>query len=280
MNDVVMDRYYNQPTENSFNCDFKLLDDIDVVQICTTTFGSTFFIETQLAHFRKYFLDDYKYTVFDGNVDRKLSGDTIRFCEREGVGYVKLPPSPYQRHYPNAASEIIGGHINWIYKNYINIIKPKYFGVLDFDIFLLKEFELKKYLDEFNIYGWIIDSHLSDSKYGWYFASLMSFFKYSFVEDYDLNFMPDFLNMGSDSGGSNYHILYKYLDREKFKSIDIVGKGGGDIDYKYHILMDKGNWLHMYHGSGWYSEQSKKWNVIDKISFIRDLLNGEINVSN
>ncbi len=107
----------------------------------------------------------------------------------------------------------------------------------------------------------------------WYLSAILSFFRFDFVRDKKVDFMP--VTPGEiylDSGGGNWYSLYSNLDRDKIifpnECIEPLRDGGDRHGDSLEFFDDK-SWLHTINGSCW-----KKVNKQNEKSIqIREYLN-------
>jgi len=207
--------------------------------IITTSYAKPFYIEYQNKLLNKYFKENFSYTVFDCNFDLKDYSDILfKFCKDNGINYIKLHATPFNNK--GSSSWRHGISLTWIYKHFIKLVNCPYFGFLDQDCFPIDNIDfLSKYLDNNHIYGYTFHGveYIRDSaeieKTGsnyknhpsWTFCACVNFFQYDFVKHLNLNFMPISRdNYYIDTGGTNWEILYQYLDIKKYTNLIVIGR--------------------------------------------------------
>ncbi|MEK7557924.1 MAG: hypothetical protein AAB530_01810 [Patescibacteria group bacterium] len=211
-------------------------------------------IEYQIKIIKKNILDPYIYTVADNSSIPEKQVKILALCQAHGIAYIKLP----YNHLRGSLSH--GSSMNWVWKNYLKLRQPKYFGFIDHDIFPMCPLSIVSYLNKQNIYG-----RLQERNNKWYLWAGFCFFKFNYTKNKKINFLPK-INM--DTGGGNYKSIYRYIDKnnlffpdEKLKKIR-----GGNIhqsDYIEYI----GNWIHTLNASNWMKidNQNEKEKIIANI---------------
>ena len=184
----------------------------DVYVIC---FNNLFLAEYQIATLCRFFASPVNIIIVDNNnwLNLEVSEALRNLCEREGATYLKAPDNYYQIKEYFDPSMKLGTTMNWLYVQCVMKRKPKYFGFLDHDCFLIRDFDIRPHLDRLGMYGEVVESK-KDSAWGLHVPAL--FFKRDFVGDRLMDFRASYPHE-LDTGGANYDVLYKEYDREKYR---------------------------------------------------------------
>jgi len=165
-----------------------------------------------------------------------------------------------------------GQTFNYIFDKMIKKRKPTYFGFLDADCFASKPFHLEEYLDNLGMYGKVVPTHIDEGQhltkagnYAWNIHVVCNFFRFDFVANKSLNFMAggDYLlqklGIRLDTGGMNYEVLYKHLDKREYilpeehfyyyKDLSLLDPNSDSPTNVLYELIDS-NWFHMVHSPG------------------------------
>jgi glycosyltransferase involved in cell wall biosynthesis len=219
------------------------------LHIITVTFNNERLLVHQIKLLQKNLKDDFELVVVDNSTD-KIKRQLIKeFCLLHGILYFPVIQNPYY-----GGSESHAYCLNWSYRNYIQKIRPRYFGFIDHDAFPVNEHSLISVLQKQQVYG-----HLQSRGEYWYLWAGLCFYRFESVKDLALDFMPGVIqNTAVDTGGLNWEILYKHLDRQKllFPAHSYIQLREGEV-----IQSDKmerlGDWLHSFNGSNWMQVKSK-----------------------
>ena len=156
--------------------------------------------------------------------------------------------------------------INYVYRHIIRKRKPYAFGIIDHDIFPTKPISIFEKLYQQPIYG-----PLRHRDRWWYLSAIMSFFRFDFVKNKKMDFMPVTPEkIYLDSGGGNWYDLYSHLDLSQlsFPDEEIVPlREGGDRHADSLEYFDHRHWLHTINGSCWkpIPEEAEKATLIRKL---------------
>lgn len=243
------------------NLNLSPVDEIESIDLVTIAFNNPKVIELQNHYIKKHLVGNIHRIVVDNSSNTERSEQIKEICERDRIGYVRLHKN---------RMEIFGNYnhgtaVNWTYRH---IVKPRGawgFGFIDHDIFPVQDINIAQILKKQPIYG-------AQRKWNdlWYLSAIISFFKTSFVEDKQFDFMPITIN-GTylDTGGGNWLTMYKNMNENelKFMSNYTVNFKEGNDRYEDKIeLFDDEKWVHTINGSYW-----KKVDVVKK-NIMEDLL--------
>lgn len=194
----------SQPT------DFELRDgNFDKAIIATVAFNRPDVLEWQIRLVRKNLAEQEGYIVFD-NSNKPDQRHAIRaLCQRENVPYVGLPSISFE------LSSSHGAALNWITQNFIVKYRPPLFGFIDHDIFPLEPVSIAEKIAGAKVYGWEVNR--AEVRYPW-----GGFAFFSGVDPQPLDFAPVPLpHVFLDTGGANWEILYKHLDKDQFRGANV-----------------------------------------------------------
>lgn len=230
------------------------------LDIITIAFNNVELIQYQEQLLRKFIQDPYHHIVVDNSTDLKVREQLFHFCLENKIAYISLPKNFLNwvgGSYSHAAA------LNYVYKHIIAQRRPFAFGQIDHDLFPTRPISIINKLSKQPIYGPL---RLRDQ--WWYLSAIMSFFRYDFVKDKKVDFMPvtpDKIYL--DSGGGNWYSLYSQLDRERIifpnECIEPLRDGGDRHGDSLEFFDDK-LWLHTINGSCWkkINNQSEKNNHV------------------
>lgn len=223
------------------------------VDIVTVAFNNEMVIEQQERLLRKYLLDSFSYTVADNSSDPEKRVIIRQLCIEKGIGYVSLPPNPYNG---KNSSFSHGLALNWIYNNYIIPRKIECFGFIDHDIYPVKPTSILSFLEQAPVFGLIQER--GDK---WYLWPGFCFFLRDFIDARIVDFLP---GKDSDTGGRNWESIYSKLDRQQ---IPVVNHEYGNLregtDPQSDLYEKIGDWVHTFNASYWKNVAPKDSIVID-----------------
>jgi len=199
---------------------FYTADPENETDIYVIAFNNLFFVEYQIKTLREFFLTQFNLIIVDNNnwLHAEESEKVFQLCVRERVTYLKAPDNYYQQEGRFDPSMKLGTTMNWLFVNCVRDRRPKYFGFLDHDCFLVRELDLRSCLDSKGMYGKVIQSKISDA---WTLHVTPNFYRLDFVGDRLLDFRASH-RYQLDTGGANYDVLYKDFVSSDY---DIENKG-------------------------------------------------------
>jgi len=119
----------------------------------------------------------------------------------------------------------LGNKLNYIFNNIVKIRQPRYFAFIDHDMFMYKPFTIIDFLEKYGMWGDIqeIDSVKSISNLKkdivdgpWVIHPWLSFYKYDFVKNERMNWLPCIYNSGSfDTGGCLWECFIQKMQLKK-----------------------------------------------------------------
>lgn len=207
----------------------------DIIEIYIPCYNSIFCVENQIKTLAKFCMDKHKLIILDSNCGEHpdVSKKIKQICDANNTELIILPDYLPRNINKNDISKILGTKLNYIFYNIIKIRKPKYFGFLDQDFFAYRPFSVKQHLDEFNMYGDVMEhdqykstdiNNLTDGLF--VLHPWLSFYKFAFVENENMNWLPC---ANFDTGGCNSDIIAKkqcikknYWIRDNSRNINII----------------------------------------------------------
>ena len=252
--------------------------------VITIAFNHVRLIEKQIELVKRYVRDDnYRHVIVDNSPNRAVRKQIKKLCEKEMVDYVSVPlfidKLISHRLFGNGLSH--GAALNWVFYHVLKHNQPKFFALLDHDVFPLKDFSLKEKLGKHDFFG--VERN---TKGGWYLWSGWCVFRYDVVERCKPNFLPKFVD-GTylDSGGSNYECLYSHYSLSDIDFPEVITKrvkrtdglhSHNDIYHSDCIQYIDNAWLHIINGSNCAHINGKEEfvnSVIDNIEKYRAYIN-------
>ncbi len=238
-------------------------DELDVVAIA---FNNPFVIEMQMRFLEKNMVPPYKYIVVDNSSDLRQRNQIRLLCESRGVDYISMPTNLLRYI---GASYSHAGALNWVWRKVIRRRRPAYFGFVDHDLYPVKPIDLRAELSTQPIYGLIKEYGQWGGEFCWYLWAGLSFFRYDYVKNIRLDFMPVTpYRTYLDTGGGNWYGIYSKMDRSKLRLAEMeyveYPEMAGLLDDKM-ALMDEGRWLHSTNGSNWKQKREERNEVVDAV---------------
>ncbi|MCW3076081.1 MAG: hypothetical protein JWO32_690 [Bacteroidetes bacterium] len=242
-------KFLNIPLSETEQCNVSVNNKVPL-HIFTVAFNNDLLLTHQIRLLKKYLTDDFVFIVADNSSDKEKRKKIKEICENNNIGYIAMPKNPFKM-----CSDSHGICLNWIFKNYISVIEPKYFGFLDHDVYPVKITSVVNKLEEQDVYG-----HRQGMHDYWFLWPGLSFFKFSKVKGVPLNFLTSALGKRHlDTGGANWKLFFYKLNSEriKFPSHQYINLREGEV-----VQSDKmeliGDWLHSFNGSYWMNVKPKE----------------------
>lgn len=253
-----------QKPTNVCNLSFDTLSEKSV-DIITVAFNNLELIEYQTHFLAKNIQDSYTHIVVDNSTNTEIRLQLYDYCKNNDIAYIGLPKNWSNKVGPSYSHATA---LNYVYKHVIRKRQSFAFGQIDHDLFPIQSISIFDKLEKQPIYG-----PLRMRGDNWYLSAILSFFRFDFVKDKKVDFMPvtpDKVYL--DSGGGNWYGLYSKLDREKIvfpnECVEPLRDGGDRHGDSLEFFDDK-VWLHTINGSCW-----KKVNKQNEKSIqIREYLN-------
>lgn len=249
--------------------------------IISIAFNDAQMIRIQHKHLKENLKDDFNYIIVDNSNKEGVSNEIESFCKTNNISYIKLPRNLLTNIRRSGSH---GMALNWCYRNIIKKYKPKYFGLLDHDIFPIREVRLLEKIK--NGFWGIIRTK---KEIWWYFWPGFSFFEYEKMKKYKFDFFPYHADKNGftflDTGGSNYNSISKKIPRETLAEaesliIDIPTKkqlvAGQDSSQTFEIIDKK--WIHIRQIS-WREESFNKMNLFDDmVNITNEIIDNNVKV--
>lgn len=224
--------------------------------LITVAFNDEILIQNQIERIKEYLKDDnYCHIIVDNSSVTAKRKAIATVCDKQNITYIPVP-----KIISCCISKISGGvshgtAMNWAYYNIIHVMKPDYFGFIDHDLFPVENYHVMNKLCGQDMYG-----TLRNRMKGWYIWAGFCFYKYAFIKDIQMNFLPKvFHGEYFDTGGANYSLLYKDQDLNKLlftsdTTLRIQNSNTNIYQYNqiYHndcIQIIDNNWIHIVHAS-------------------------------
>lgn len=217
------------------------------VDIVTVAFNNADLIVYQTPFLEKFIQDKYTRIIADNSTDEATREAIYQYCRQNGIAYIGLPK--------NFANKIGSSYshataINYVYHHVIQKRQPWAWGIVDHDLFPTRPISIVDKLASQPIYG-----PLRQREKWWYLSAIMSFWRYDWMKDRHVDFMPvKPKDVYLDSGGGNWYDLYSHLDINQLtfpnECIEPLREGGDRHSDSLEFFDDK-LWLHTINGSCW-----------------------------
>lgn len=181
-------------------------------------------------------LADMTLLVFDNSRTKSSRVAIQRICRQAGAPYLGLPPNPTK--HPNRSH---GMAMTWVFHNVVKKIRPRFFTYIDHDLIPIEPIHMGTILGDQPYYGLP-----NVSPWGWSLWAGYCSYNFSLVADLPLNFLNDFSN-GLDTGGRNWHCLYRNFDPARLRSACIESvcvKDPFNGENRHLTVVDK-HWIHL-----------------------------------
>lgn len=227
--------------------------------LITIAFNNEELISTQIEMVRKHVKDaNYQLLIVDNSTDKTKRKKIQDVCTQHGIEYIPIPLTLRQKICKNLkwGGMSHGLALNWTFYHVICNRQPKYFALLDHDIFPVKDCNLTERLGDLDFFGVRRDR----GKY-WYLWPGWSIFNFDAIATKSPNFQPYFTKSDYlDSGGGNYFKIYnnyalstipfpngKTQRLKKTKGLSVWN----DVYHCDCIQMIDDCWLHIINGSNY-----------------------------
>ncbi len=246
-----------------YNCDLYAM---------TIAYNHVRLIEKQIELVKQHIKDkDYRHVIVDNSPNKRIRKQIKNVCEREQVEYFPVPfyidKLICHRLFGYGLSH--GAALNWMFYQFLMPRHPKFFVLLDHDIFPMEDYSFVGKLDKRDFYG--VERV---RKSGWYLWPGWCIFKYDVIADRKPNFLPYFLN-GTflDAGGGNYPCFYGRYEQRTIDFPIVVTKRikrskdlivNDDIYHGDCVQLIDDVWLHFINGSN-YAKIPGKEKLVEKM---------------
>lgn len=200
----------------------------DGIEFYILCYNSFFCCDYQIKCINHFCKDKFKIIIFDSNlgINPTDSKQKESLCKEKNIEFITLPNKEVFNK-SKAPSDILGYKLNCLYYDYILKREPKYFGIIDQDMFMIKPFSITERLDKYGMWGDIQEAanfpksgdgmrkyDINDSP--WVLHPWLSFYKLDYVRQYKLDFLPvGPIPVQFDTGGANYEAFIKHLTVNK-----------------------------------------------------------------
>jgi hypothetical protein len=201
--------------------------------LTTIAFSDSQSVEWQIQLLQRH-VADAVHLVADNSPDDAQAAAIEKTVKACGSHYIRLPANPWQE-----PSRSHGIALNWVWHNVILPGQPDAFGFLDDDLYPTQPDDPFRALSTQDCYGVV-----RDAGERWFLWAGFCFFRFSSVQSLSLDFGQDWFN-GLDSGGGNWRVLYRNLDR-----LQMQEQQSAFVPFKPGIAMEDapyqwcGTWLH------------------------------------
>jgi hypothetical protein len=235
-NDLFLKIYTEKPSKSLHRLLENLTPQAQESVVVCISFNQPRVIEWMLDAAKKFINDPF--IIADNSSSLESRRSIKNLCDEHSVSYVSLPANK-TRH----ANRSHGMAMQWCYKNIISNIKPKAFSFVDHDLIPIKPVEILPKVQNQPFYGLEKKSKINES---WQLWAGYCMFNFKEVSNFNLNFLYDFAN-GLDTGGRNYHRLYKYFRKDDLmfaSKLRIPVDMGSNITPCAMMIIDD-SWVHM-----------------------------------
>jgi len=236
-----------------------------MIKVFIFAFNRPDILQLQINSIKKYLIGNFSIEVVYDYRDDVHGNEFEKICLDN-----KIVLHRHQSYPGKSASQYHADTLMWVYDNLIHNDDIVIF--LDHDIFLLDEFDVKKYLNDCDISACL--QSRGHVEYTWPGLLL---FKYSSIKDINFNFDPTYVEGQSlDSGGGTYSILrnekIKFLPIEieypdTYKEIDLLNPIHNN-GFGFELFMD-GKFLHFRNACSWHMDMNvndhKKTEILNLI---------------
>jgi hypothetical protein len=240
------------------------------VLIMTYSFNRPDFIEIQDKTFKKFLKDDYTFVVFNDAKEEKISNQIIETCNKLSLPCVRIPQwihnAPYLERWPGEdynhptvrCCNVVQFSLNTLGFGHDGIVM-----IIDSDMFLVKEFSVQEFLDDFDIAG--VPQAREHIEYIWIGLALLNM--QTLPDKKTINF-----NCGKvdgipvDAGGQTYHylknhpeVMRKLVDNQFYPSDFIVSEATHE-NVKFLFSHDCTNFEFLLKNSFFHYRGGSNWN--------------------
>ena len=231
------------------------------VDIITIAFNNAQLIPLQEQFLKKNIADRFTHIVVDNSTKQEVREEIYHYCLANGVPYISLPHNWLNKiggSYSHACA------LNYVYRHIIRKRQPFAFGQIDHDLFPVKKISIVDYLQSQPVYG-----PLRQREECWYLSAIMSFFRYDYIQDKKVDFLPVTpYKTYLDSGGGNWYDIYSRLNLQQLNFPDECIeplREGGDRHGDSLEWFDNKRWLHTINGSCWKQITEGKENLVKQL---------------
>ena len=242
-------------------CNDAKLADAPICEFCdlaVVTFNNSKVVDYQIRCLNRYFKFPFRFTVFDNSTNENIAAEIKEICIKHKIVYIKLPK---QNFIPKGMGSYSHGiACNYLFEKYIRQGGAKYFGLLDHDIFPVKDFYISEYLEKQFFYG---------VKHRFYIWPGLFFIRMDAIKDKKIDFRPS-LHLHGDTGACNGPLLFKNI---KWEDYILIGDEkrcfeGYDDVFEYGYSYFTCGWIHCWNASNYMGKK----NIDFKMNMIYEML--------
>lgn len=240
--------------------------------LVTIAYNNDQLISKQIEMVKKHVKDPhYQLLIVDNSTDKTKRKKIQDVCSHHQIEYISIPFTFRQKVCKlfKWGGMSHGLALNWSFYHVIYHKRPKYFALLDHDIFPINDCNLTERLSGLDFFG----VRRERDKY-WYLWPGWSLFNFDAIVDRHPNFQPHFTKTTYlDSGGGNYFKIYQNyaINTIPFPNVKThrLKKTEGlwtwnDVYHSDCIQFIDDSWLHVINGSN-YCHFAGKDDMVRKI---------------
>lgn len=193
-------------------------------------------LEKQYESLMKNIIGDFEFYLVYDHIDDKYTEEFEKVCSKCSIDVYD-----HQRETNFGNSENHASSMQWIYDNFLNDKDNVLF--LDHDIFLIDEFDINSYFNEYDIFGGTTSNGVIE-----YFSTVVFGFNFKKIKKFNLSFSPGvYNNQYLDTFGNSYLLL----ENDSLKKKVFEQSHYEEDSNKIFQLMDE-KFIHLYGASKWY----------------------------
>lgn len=226
--------------------------------LVTVAFNRADMIDRQLEMVRQQVKEENCcHLVVDNSPDPHKRKAIREVCRRHGAAYAAVPHGvfPFLARRFTLCSMSHAFALNWAYYRIVRRVRPKFFALLDHDIFPISPCRMADLPDFLDIYG-VRRTRGNGSL--WYLWPGWTVFRFSAVDPLHPDFCPTFQGkVYLDTGGGNYRRICRRIDPSRvrfapdrfFRLSDDESISQEDLYYGWCVEGVDRAWLHLINGS-------------------------------
>lgn len=195
----------------------------DKLLVITHAYNRPDFIEMQHKSFKKFLKESYRFIVFNDASERSVRKEIRKVCRRLGLTCIGIRPSlhlkPYLERLPGETLDDTAVRCADAVQYSLNTLGFRYKGkvmIIDSDMFLVRDFSARTYLDGYDMAG--LPQSRSNVDYLW--NGLVMFDMMTLPDKGSINFNCGRVNgIAVDVGGHLYH-YFKKNPQVRVRAID------------------------------------------------------------
>jgi hypothetical protein len=179
------------------------------VLIFTYSFNRPDFIEIQHKTLQKFCLDEYEFVVFNDAKDSSLRTGIHKTCERLKIRCIDMPQHLHKSQEPSHRNaKIVNYSLNFMGFDYDGIV-----ALLDSDLFLVKEFSIKDYMQNHPLAGVHQERSSGSTKIDYLWIGIAFLDMRRLPDKKTIDFRPGKIKrIQTDTGGFTHLYLSKHRD--------------------------------------------------------------------